>query len=228
MFEKCATVCFALLVTTTACANSATPTNAPSVTLMPSLSPTTHPSVTPLPTQNPSPTILPTASLTAIILPVTTPTSASPTTRATDLNQICADLLAQHQNKMYVQSVESIPPLVWDSVPRQFRASICNARNEALVPTSRFVTKIFFPGEKNSLSQTASVNAQLTPGLHTLTFSSWTPGFENHVTICAQRPLIQIEIDYTDQPAPESFQVVPWVDGKTRVTMAVQCAGNYP
>ncbi len=171
------------------------------------------------------PTEIPTVAQVRVDTPV--PPTASPTS-ALSPTQTCEQLVGKTQRGLYVIELEPIPGLVWDSVPRGFQVGICNTLTVSTVPAGEFMAFVFLPGNAQAIGQTTPVTAQLEPGYHALTLKSWTPGFENHVTACATRPNVEVQVDYADSPNPQHLRPVPWLDGKERVVFPVKCGGNFP
>lgn len=125
--------------------------------------------------------------------------------------------------------VEPAPRLTWDQTPRQFRVGVCNTLSVPTVPQGQFVLFVYIAWTRQIRGQTSELPAQLAPGFHELVLGPWTPGLENHVTACAQRPAVEIEIGYNDSfPQSSSFRPVPWADGITKIVFPIACGGDYP
>lgn len=151
--------------------------------------------------------------------------SATPTLLAAE---ICRNLSEKGPSGLFLISVEPIHDLAWDQTPRQFRAALCNSLAVATLPDGRFVVWVYASGEKNPLGQTAEISAQLMPGLREFTFASWTPGLQNHLTACVQRPVVEIVVGYKESASSDNFRPVPLPNGTDRVTFPIKCGGNYP
>ena len=171
------------------------------------------------------PTQIPTTAQANIDTPV--PPTATPSS-ATSSAQVCQQMVGKAQRGLYVIELQPIPSLIWDQVPREFRVGICNTLTVSTVPDGEFTLFVFLPEDEPALGQTSSLTAQLTPGFHRLTLKSWTPGFENHVTACATRPEVEIQVDYADSPRAQNFRPLTWLNGKDRVVFPVKCAGDFP
>ncbi len=123
--------------------------------------------------------------------------------------------------------VEPIPGLAWDPTPRQFRVGLCNSLPVMTMPNGELTVFVHFPGSDHGLGQTPKIRAQLEPGFHEFVFGTWTPGLENHVTVCVQRAIAEIEIVYSDNPPYSDFRPLLWPDGKSRLIMPIKCGGDY-
>lgn len=140
--------------------------------------------------------------------------------------QDCANLAVQGQHGLYLMYLEPSEALVWDNIPREFRAGVCNSLPVPLVPESKFKVMVYIFGVSRPMGQTSELSAQLGPGLHDVILRLWTPGLVNHMTICVQRQAVELELGYKDDPT-RSFHPVQWLDGRERLTLPVKCGGTF-
>jgi hypothetical protein len=117
--------------------------------------------------------------------------------------------------------------LAWDMAPRKFVVGLCNSLSVPLVPESHFVVSIHLPFRKDGGGQTSATVAQLSPGFHEITLGSWTPGLESHLTICVQKPAVELVVEYSDQSRSSSFRPLEYLDGQDRLLVPVECGGSY-
>jgi hypothetical protein len=96
-----------------------------------------------------------------------------------------------------------------------------------LVPESHFVVSILIPSRRDGAGQTSVTTAQLSPGFRELVLGPWTPGLENHMTICVQKAVVEVVIGYSDEYRSSSFRPLQYPDGKDRVLLPVECGGSY-
>ncbi len=217
-------------ITPTPAPPTPTPTVTPSATWTATLAPTATATLTPTsaPTSTRTNTpraATPTRSRTPAATATAKPTAGpSPTPSAA---QICTDLIARKQTGIFVVSLRPEPGLVWDKTPRQFQTGICNALPPANVPQGKYKIVLSFPGSNHGLTQSADVRAELKPGLNQVSIGPWIPGLENHLASCATRAVAETQVMYNDTPDP-FYRALPWPDGSDRVSLAIQCGGNYP
>ncbi len=140
---------------------------------------------------------------------------------------MCANMAAHEQRGLFVLYVEPSSPLAWDWAPRQFRVGLCNSLSVPLVAESHFVVMLRIPFRKDGAAQTGQLIAQLSPGFHQVVVGSWTPGLENHVTICVQKAVMEVIVGYSDEDRPSNYRPLPYPDGKNSVLLPVQCGGDY-
>ena len=224
-----------LLVVATLLAACGSPAQAPATRLVPQPTATATTLPTVVPTERPTATPMPIDAPTAISIsspaPTATPTIApSPTIPkpTASAQQVCADLAAEGQRGLVVTYVQPAPNLIWDQTPRQFRVGICNTLAVPTVPQGQFVLFVYLAWTRQIRGQTSELPAQLTPGFHELLFGTWTPGLENHLSICVQRPALEIEIGYNDDfPISRSFRPVQWADGSNKMVFPIRCGGDF-
>ncbi len=168
-----------------------------------------------------APTSLPTAS------PMESPTATATLAPTATADELCTRIAAQDQRGLYVLYVHPSENLRWDQAPRSFSVGLCNSLPVPLVPESHFVVSILIPWHRDGAGQTSSTTAQLSPGFHELVLGSWTPGLENHVTICVQKAVVEVVVGYSDETKSSNFRPLPYPDGKDKALFPVQCGGNY-
>ncbi len=192
-------------------------TVAPSSTPTLTLTPTETSTVRVTATRTRTPTRPPTArpSNTAIPSPTPIPGPA----------QICADLIAQKRNELYILYMEATPDLVWDSNPHYFSVGICNSILPPAVPQGRYRAAIYFPKSAHGRAESVPVPATLNPGLNQVKVGPWIPGLENHNAQCNDRPTGDVVIEYDGSGM---YQPLAWLDGKTKFNLPIKCGGNYP
>ncbi len=140
--------------------------------------------------------------------------------------QVCAGVIARGWIGIYIVSLQPAPDLVWDNVPHYFKVGLCDTIPAPNTPQGRYKIRLDFPGSGRSLAESEIVRAELQHGLNEVSVGPWVPGLENHVTICATRALAETQVLYDDSPE-HVFHLLAWPDGRDRVTLPIQCAGNF-
>jgi hypothetical protein len=221
MLAACATATIPAPTASPSATWTATPPPSETATLYPTLAPasaTLTRTSTPKPTASATPHRTPTATATA------NPTAGpSPTPSAA---QVCATLATKGSIGIFVVYIHPVPDLVWDTVPRQFLVGLCDTIPPPSVPQGKYKIVLSFPAGRGSLSESSVSRAELKPGLNEISVGPWIPGFENHLAICAQRAVAEIQVMYNDTPEP-FFHVLLWSDGSDRVALPIQCGGNF-
>lgn len=207
--------------------NETTPV--PSFSPLPSFTPlftaTTLPTFTPTSIATVTPTGTPSLIPTNTLIPSPTATEAATPTRT--FAETCRSLTDTGPAGLFLFYISASPELKWDLEPRAFRVGVCNSHTVPTVPESDFILSIRLVDKRAPLGQTPHLPKQLEPGFSELTLSPWTPGLENHVTICVQRAIVALELGYSDQPGSRNYRPVQWLDGSTSRLFPVKCGGDY-
>ena len=169
-------------------------------------------------TPRPTATIRRTPTATATAKPTAGP---SPTPSAA---QACAGLLARGTAGIFVIYLHPEPDLVWDTVPRQFVVGLCNTIPPPSVPQGKY--KIILNFANHGLMDTHVTTGELKPGMNELSIGPYIHGYENHMAICAQRPVAEVQVMYNDTSEPP-FHALLWPDGSDRVAIPIKCGGNF-
>ena len=207
-----------------------TPTQIPTAVATATLAPTATATLTPTPAPTNTLTSTPKPSATAMLARTRTPTrtltpagpSATPSS-----SQLCASLINQLPAGIYVMYLLPATDLVWDTEPRYFRVGLCNANSPSSVPQGKYKIAMTFPPGNTGATQSAPAVAELKPGFNEINVGPWVPGLQNHLAVCAVRTNAETQVLYND--TPDSFyHVLKWVDGRDRVTLKINCGGNFP
>ncbi len=222
----CVTLLLAACATPTVPAPTASPSATMTATPPPTDTPTQTPTLTPTHTRTSTPK--PSATATLRRTPTSTATASptagpSPTPSAA---QICEALLAKGSRGIYVVYIHPVPDLVWDTIPRQFQVGLCDTIPPPNVPQGKYKIVLNFPAGRGSLTESSVAPAELKPGLNEISVGPWIPGLENHLAICAQRAVAEIQVMYNDSPEP-FFHALLWPDGSDRVALPIKCGGNF-
>lgn len=147
--------------------------------------------------------------------------------RADPAADCAAASVAPGPRGLFVIYADVSPELVWDTRPREFRVGICNSHPVPLVPDSQFLVTLRLPETGRIPGQTERLRAQLGPGFHELILKQWVPGYENHVTICVQKPAVQVIVEYSDQADSPVFHPLRWLDGSEGQIYLIRCGGDF-
>lgn len=134
--------------------------------------------------------------------------------------------MARGQSQLYVVYIHPTPDLAWDKGPRQFLVGICDTIPLPAVPQGKYKMVLSFPLSTRGLAESTAVPAELKPGLNEVSVGPWIPGTENHLAICATMSPALIQVMYSDT-GDRFFRALLWPDGSDRVSITIQCGGNY-
>jgi hypothetical protein len=133
-------------------------------------------------------------------------------------------LSAKGVSGIFVLYVHPEPDLVWDTVPRQFLVGLCDTIPPPSVPQGKYKMILNFAG--HGVMDSHVTTGELKPGLNEMSIGPYIPGYENHMAICAQRPVAEVQVMYNDTPEP-FFHALLWPDGSDRVAIPIACGGNF-